>query len=125
MTPDPLSRRERQIMDVVHRLGSGTVADVRGQLDDPPTYSTVRALMNTLKSKGHLRHEQQGRAYVYKPTVEPEVARTSALRRVVDSFFAGSPTDAAVALLGMSGDLDDAAQERLQRLIEQAREEGR
>jgi predicted transcriptional regulator len=123
--PDPLSRRERQIMDVVHRLGSGTVADVRAQLDDPPTYSTVRALMNTLESKGHLRHEQRGRAYVYAPTVEPEVARTSALRRVVDSFFGGSPTDAAVALLGMSGDLDDAAQERLQRLIEQAREEGR
>jgi len=123
--PDPLSRRERQIMDVLYRLGEAPVAAVRDAMADPPSYSSVRAAMGTLVRKGHLQTREDGRAYVYRPVVEPEAARRSALRRVVDNFFGGSPTDAAVALIELSGGVDDATRDRLASLIEQAREEGR
>ncbi len=123
--PDPLSRRERQIMNTVHRLGEASVAAVRDQLADPPSYSSVRAAMGTLVRKGHLQTRTEGRAYLYRPVVEPVTARRSALRRVVENFFGGSPANAAVALIELSADLDPTTQQRLQALIDEAREDGR
>jgi predicted transcriptional regulator len=121
-----LSRRERQIMDVVYRLGTATVTDVLERLPDPPSYSAVRALMRILEEKGHLSHEQDGPRYVYLPTVPRDAAQASALSHLVRTFFGGS-TEAAVAALldlpehGMSeGELN-----RLSRLIEDARGQGR
>ena len=121
-----LSRRERQIMDVVYRLGKAAVTDVLERLPDPPSYSAVRALMRILEEKGHLSHEQDGPRYVYLPTVPRDAAQASALSHLVRTFFGGS-TEAAVAALldlpehGMSeGELN-----RLSRLIEDARGQGR
>jgi len=99
---DPLSRRERQIMDIAYQLGEVAVADVRDRLEDPPSYSAVRALMGTLVEKGHLEHHQMGRRYVYKPRVAAEEASTSALRRLVATFFGGSAARAALALVADS-----------------------
>ena len=121
-----LSRRERQIMDVVYRLGKATVTDVLERLPDPPSYSAVRALMRILEEKGHLSHEQDGPRYVYLPTVPRDAAQASALSHMVRTFFGGSAEAAVAALLdlpehGMSeGELD-----RLSRLIEDARGQGR
>ena len=121
-----LSRRERQIMDVVYRLGKASVSDVLERLPDPPSYSAVRALMRILEEKGHLRHEQEGPRYLYAPTLPRDTAQQSALSHIVRTFFGGS-TEAAVAALlelpehGMSGD----ELERLSRLIEEARKQGR
>ena len=98
MSPDAtpqLSRRERQIMDVVYTQGRATVAEVRAQLADAPSYSAVRALLRILEEKGHLRHEQEGNRYVFVPTVPPERASKSALRHVLETFFDGSPADLA------------------------------
>jgi BlaI family transcriptional regulator, penicillinase repressor len=121
-----LSRRERQIMDVVYRLGKATVTDVLERLPDPPSYSAVRALMRILEEKGHLSHEQDGPRYVYLPTVPRDAAQASALSHLVRTFFGGSAEAAVAALLelpehGMSqGELS-----RLSRLIDDARGEGR
>jgi predicted transcriptional regulator len=123
---DPLSRRERQIMDVVYRLGRVTAAEVQEALPDPPSYSTVRALLRVLEEKGHLRHEQDGPRYVFLPTVTRDKARRSALRQLVQTFFDGSTAQAVAALLGASdSQLTDADLDRLSQLITQAREEGR
>ena len=121
-----LSRRERQIMDVVYRLGKAAVSDVLERLPDPPSYSAVRALMRILEEKGHLSHEQDGPRYVYLPTVPRDAAQASALSHLVRTFFGGSAEAAVAALLdlpehGMSeGELD-----RLSRLIHDARGQGR
>ena len=93
-----LSRRERQIMDIVYELDQASVADVLERLPDPPSYSAVRAMLRLLEEKGHLTHEQQGARYVYRPTVSRERARRSALRHLVRTFFEGS-TEGAVAAL--------------------------
>ena len=122
--PDPLSRREREIMDLLYRLGEGAVADVRDEMLDPPSYSAVRALFATLEAKGHLTHRVDGVRYVYWPVVPPERAARSALDRVVNSFFAGSAAQAAVALLG-EAPLDSATVSALEAMIAQARTEGR
>jgi len=121
---DPLSRRERQIMDLVYRLGRASVNDVRDGMADPPTYSGVRALMGTLVEKGHLVTERDGRRYLYRPTVPADQASTSALRRVVTNFFGGSAVDAALALVS-EGALGAEELEALEAAIAQAREEGR
>src|SRR4051812_33331225 len=119
-----LSRRERQIMDVIYRRGRATAAEVLQDLPDPPSYSAVRALLRLLEEKGHAHHEQDGPRYVYLPTVNRERARRSALTHVVRTFFDGSATDAVAALL--DGDaLEGAELDRLSALIEQARKEGR
>jgi len=121
-----LSRRERQIMEVVYREGQATATDVLALIPDPPSYSAVRAMLRILEQKGHLRHVAEGNRYVYRPTVPADRARRSALKSLLQTFFEGSPEKAVAALLDMSrselsaGDLD-----RLSRLIEQAREEGR
>ena len=128
MATDPvqLSRRERQIMEIVYELGRATAADIRERMPDPPSYSAVRAMLRILEDKGHLRHEQDGPRYVFLPTVPREQARETALARLVNTFFGGSAEGAMAALLDIGGDeLDDDALERRRNLIEQARREGR
>ena len=85
--PAQLTRRERQIMDIVYRRGQATAAEVMDEILDPPSYSAIRALLRILEEKGHLRHEQQGPRYVFLPTVAREKARRSALKQVVHTFF--------------------------------------
>lgn len=126
LTRPQLSRRERQIMDVVYRLGRATAADVHTEIADPPSYSSVRALLRVLESKGHLRHTADGPRYVFTPTVPRERARDSALRQVVGTFFEGSTEAAVAALLDLSSSrLSDAELNRLAGLIAQAKKEGR
>lgn len=121
-----LSRRERQIMDVIYRLGCASVQDVRDRLPDPPSYSAVRALLRVLEQKGHLKHEHDGPRYLYRPTVPRDVARRSALRQLLRTFFDGSPEEAVATLLDVSGrDLSDQELDRLAELIERTRQEGR
>jgi predicted transcriptional regulator len=119
-----LSRRERQIMEVVYRLGRATVSDVLERLPSPPSYSAVRALMRILEEKGQLRHEQDGTRYVYFPTTPRDDARRTALRHLVSTFFDGSTEAAVAALLDVSSDhLSEAELNRLARLIETARQQ--
>lgn len=121
-----LSRRERQIMDVIYRLGEATAQEVRDHLPDPPSYSAVRALLRVLEDKGHAKHRQVGPRYVYLPTVSREKARVAALKQMVRTFFDGSAEDAVAALLDLSGsELSDDELKRLERLIDRARNEGR
>jgi len=121
-----LGRRERQIMEVIYRLGRASVADVLAELSDPPSYSSVRAMLGLLEEKGHLRHEQHGLKYVYLPVADTRQLRTSALRHMVRTFFEGSPELAVAALLELP-DTKISAQDRkrLAQLIKAAREEGR
>lgn len=121
-----LSRRERQIMDVVYRLGKASVGEVLERIPDPPSYSAVRALMRILEEKGHLRHEQDGPRYLYLPTVPRDSARRSALTHMVRTFFGGSAEAAVAALLDPSNHrLSDRELDRLSALIDQARGQGR
>ncbi len=122
---DALSRRERQIMDSVYRRGSASCAEIREDLIDPPSYSAVRALVATLEDKGLVRHAQVDRKYVYRPTVPADQARTSALRRVLDTFFDGSIGGAVSALLDLRGEsLSDQQLDEVERQL-RARKGGR
>jgi predicted transcriptional regulator len=126
MAEPQLSRRERQIMDVVYRRGRATAAEILEDIPDPPSYSAVRAMLRVLEDKGHLRHEQDGPRYVYLPTLGRDRARRSALQHLVRTFFDGSATQAVAALLDMSdGRLSDTEIDRLSRLVDKAKEEGR
>jgi predicted transcriptional regulator len=117
-----LSRRERQIMDVVYRLEKAAAADIHAALPDRPTYTTVRGLLRILIEKGHLRHEQEGKRYVYRPSTPRPAAGASSIAHVVKTFFAGSPVDAMAALLGSDKRrIDDAELARLAALIAKAR----
>jgi predicted transcriptional regulator len=121
-----LSRRERQIMDVIYRQGRATATAVLEALPDPPSYSAVRALLRILEAKGHLRHEKEGRSYVYLSTEPRQMAAQSALAQVVHTFFGGSVEETVATLLtDRDTRLSDEELDRLSRLIEQAREEGR
>lgn len=121
-----LSRRERQILDIVYRLEQASVSQVRAQMPEPPSYSAVRGLMRILEEKGHLQHGQQGPRYVYSATVPRDEARRSAMRHLVATFFDGSVEGAVATLLDLeSAEADDETYERLAELIERAREEGR
>ena len=121
-----LSRRERQIMEIVYRKGNATAAEVHAEMPDRPSYSAVRALLRVLEAKGHLRHRQDGPRYLYTPTVPRDRARRSALQRVVGTFFAGSVTDAVAALLDLeSARLDDGELERLSALVAEAQQKGK
>ena len=125
-SPGNLSRRERQIMDIIYQQGQATAAEVMERLPDPPSYSAVRALLRVLEDKGHLRHEEQGPRYVYLPTLPRDKARSSALKQVVQTFFEGRADQAVAALLGMSrSEMSEEELDRLAGLIEQARKEGR
>lgn len=124
--PPRLGRREREILDVVYRLGAASVADVRTRLADPPTYSAVRGMLRLLETKGHLQHRSEGLRYVYTPTVSHGAAQRSALRHLVRTFFGGSVSDAAATLLEMSdGPLSADDAKRLGALIASARRQGR
>lgn len=123
--PDSLTRRERQIMDVLYRLERASVGEVLSQLDDKPNYSTVRAQLRVLEEKGHVRHEEEGLRYVYVPCIPREVARRSALQHLVQTFFEGSTEKAVAALLGGEGwRISHQELDRLARLIAQNRKEG-
>jgi BlaI family transcriptional regulator, penicillinase repressor len=120
-----LSRRERQIMDVIYKLGKATAADVHEQLPDQPTYSTVRAKLRVLEEKGYVRHEEQGPRYIFIPTTPRDKARRSALQHLVDTFFGGSAEQVVATLLDSSASkLSDSELKRLSEMIEKARKEG-
>lgn len=121
---DPLSRRERQILDILYARTSATAAEVRDALPDPPSYSAVRALLRILEEKGHARHQSDGTRYVYLPAIPRERARNSALSRIVQTFFEGSAAQAAAALVD-SGSLSAEELDRLSALIDRARKDGR
>jgi predicted transcriptional regulator len=120
-----LSRRERQIIDILYAQGRATAAEVQASLPDPPSYSAVRAMLRILEEKGHVRHEQDGPRYVYVPTVARDNAKRSAMRHMLQTFFDGSAEQAISALLDdSSARLSDAELDRLARLINQARRTG-
>lgn len=121
-----LSRRERQIMDVLHRLRRATAAQVQAEMPDPPSYSAVRAHLRILEDKGHVRHEEDGPRYIYEATVARETERISAVRHLVRTFFDGSTEAAMVALLDASDrKLTKKQREDLLQRIADARKEGR
>jgi BlaI family transcriptional regulator, penicillinase repressor len=122
----PLSRRERQVMDLLYRMGEGTVSEVMAQLPDPPTYSAVRSTLRILEEKGHVGHKEDGPRYVYVPAVAREQAQRAALNHVVDTFFDGSSDHALVTLLRRSDlELSEKQIQKLAREIRKASEEGR
>ena len=121
-----LSRRERQIMDIIYRLEKATANEVMVLLPKPPGYSAVRAMLRILEKKGHLRHIQEGPRYVYSSIVAPEKASRSALRHVMSTFFEGSAAQAMAALLDeAAAELSAEDLDRLSHLIETAKSEGR
>lgn len=124
--PDPLTRREREIMDILHRRGRATAHEVMDDLADPPSYSAVRTFLRLLEERGHVRHEQDGPRYVYTPTVARRQAQRSAITHLVDTFFDGSVED-AVATLVESSKPKLSAQEldRIAALVAKAKKEGR
>jgi BlaI family penicillinase repressor len=124
--PTPLSKRERQIVEILYRRKNATAGEIQKALPDPPTYSAVRATLRILEEKGHVRHERGSLPYKYAPTVAPERARRSALHHVIDTFFDGSIEQAVSTLLDESAaSLSSAELERLQNLIAKARSQGR
>jgi BlaI family transcriptional regulator, penicillinase repressor len=124
--PADLSRRERQVMDILHRRGEATVAEIMEDLPDPPTYSAVRSVLRILGEKRLIRHREDGPRYVYYPAQPAESARESALAHLVDTYFAGAPEMAVTALLRMSDvDLSDADIARLREKIRRARDDQR
>ena len=122
---ETLSRRERQIMDVIYQNGKATAAEVMDQIPDAPSYSAVRALLRILVEKGHLSYARSGNRYIYKPTVSRATAKHNALQHVLSTFFEGSVSQAMVALLDLSDELPDDELERLAALIEKAKNEGK
>ena len=119
-----LSRRERQIMDILFRRGRATAAEVMADMEGNPSYSTVRTQLRILEEKGHARHEDDGVRFVYMPAVARHTARKSALRHLVDTFFDGSPEKAVAALLGGEGSkLSDEQLDRIATMITKARKE--
>ena len=120
-----LSRRERQILDILYQRGRATAAEVQTALPEPPSYSAVRALLRILEEKGHVRHEQDGPRYVYLPTVARDNAKRSAMRHMLQTFFDGSAEQAISALLDeSSAKLSTAELDRLARMIDTARKSG-
>ena len=120
-----LTRRERQIMDILYRRGRATAADVMEKLSGDPSYSTVRTQLRVLESKGHVRHEEEGLRYIYVPAVPRHTARKSALRHLVDTFFDGSTEKVVGALLGGEGTrLSEEELERIAKLVAKAKKEG-
>ena len=121
-----LSRRERQVMDILHRRAGATVAEIMADLPDPPTYSAVRSVLRILGEKDLIRHKEDGPRYIYHPTEATERTGDDVLAHVVRTYFAGSPEQAVTALLRMSDvDMPDAEVERLRNTIKRARQSGR
>jgi predicted transcriptional regulator len=121
-----LSRRERQILEILYRRGSASASEVRESMPDPPSYSAVRAMLRVLEEKGHVRHQAEGMRYVYAPTVGATKARRSAVQHLLETFFDGSPEQAMAALLDVSATrLTREELDRMAEMIEKARKEGR
>jgi predicted transcriptional regulator len=120
-----LSRREREVMEIIHGRGQATAAQIREAMEDPPTDAAVRSILRILVEKGHLQHEYDGPRYVYSPTVPARAARRSALERVVRTFFDDSTEGVMAALLESRAPLTEAERTRLKALIDAAAEEGR
>ena len=123
--PAALTRRERQIMDILYRRGRATASEVMDDLPGDPHYSTVRTQLRVLEEKGHVTHEEQGLRYVYIPAMPRRAARKSALRHLVDTFFDGSAEQVVAAVLGGEGaKLSDEELDRIAELVEKAKKEG-
>ncbi len=121
-----LSRRERQIMDILYERGKASAAEVRQAMPEAPGYSAVRAMLRVLEEKGHVRHEEQGLKYVYSPVVARNKAKRSAVKHVMDTFFSGSPEQIVAALLDVSAArLTREELDRMAAMIEQAKREGK
>ncbi|HVF90219.1 MAG TPA: BlaI/MecI/CopY family transcriptional regulator [Blastocatellia bacterium] len=121
-----LSRRERQIMNVIYRLGQASATEVMENMPEPPSYSAVRTMLRLLEEKGYLKHDQDGPRYVYIPTMSREKASQSALKQLMQTFFDDSTEQAVAALLDISrSKLSNSELDKLSALIEQARKEGR
>lgn len=121
-----LTKRERQIMDVLYKLGRATAAEIMERVAGAPGYSTVRTQLRVLESKGHVRHEEQGLRYIYVPTVPRHSARRSALKHLVDTFFDGSSAKAVAALLGgEAARVSDEELDRIAKLVKDARSDAR
>jgi predicted transcriptional regulator len=124
--PAPLSRREREIMDIIHRRGRASVNEVMSELSGEPAYSTVRAQLRVLEDKGHVRHEADHLRYVYLPAVSPQKVRRSAMKHLLETFFDGSPEKVVEALVGRDGPgVSDEALDRIAELVDRARREAR
>jgi BlaI family transcriptional regulator, penicillinase repressor len=125
-TDDTLSRRERQVMDALYRLGAGSVRDVLAAMEEPPSYSAVRTFLRLLEEKGHVSHVEEDGRYVYRPIASRSKASKRALSRVVETFFGGSFGDAIAALVDTGrGKLSKEELRRLENLIDTAKKEGR
>ncbi len=123
-TPE-LARRERQIMDVIFKLGEATVGEVLERLPDPPSYSSVRTIIRKIESKGLLTHRQDGKRYVYRAKQSRETASRTALQKLMDVFFSGSAPDTVAAIMDVSAKtLDPDDLDRISKIIERARKEG-
>ncbi len=120
-----LSRRERQIMDILYQRGKASAVEVRDAMGDAPGYSAVRAMLRVLEEKGHVRHEQDGLKYVYVPTVAHDKAKKSAVRHLLNTFFDDSPEQVVAALLDVSSRLSPAELDRMAEMIDKAKKEGR
>jgi BlaI family transcriptional regulator, penicillinase repressor len=123
-THHTLSRRERQIMDILYQRNRATAAEIHEALPDAPTYSAVRAKLRVLEEKGHIRHEEESLRYVYIPTMGRDTARRSALRHLISTFFEGSVEETVAALLDLSAaNLTPEHLDRIQNIIDQAKKE--
>jgi predicted transcriptional regulator len=121
-----LSRRERQIMDVLYQRGKASAADVREGISDPPSYSAVRAMLRVLEEKGHIAHSMDGVKYVFSPTVRRDKAKRSALKHLLDTFFNDSPEQVVAALLDVSSTrLTRQELDRMAEIIDKAKQEGK
>ena len=121
-----LSRRERQIMDVLYKRGRASAAEVREAMEDAPSYSAVRAMLRVLEEKGHVRHQAEGLKYIYVPSVDRDKAKRSAVKHVLDTFFSGSPDQVVAALLDVSTRrITREELDRMAEMIEKAKKEGK
>ena len=121
-----LSRRERQIMEILFQRGKASASEVREAMEDAPGYSAVRAMLRVLEEKGHVKHQEEGLKYVYVPTVAREKAKRCAVKHVLDTFFAGSPEQIVAALLDVSATrLTREELDRMSEMIEKAKREGK
>jgi len=124
--PEALSRRERQILDILYQRGKSSASEVREAMSDAPSYSAVRALLRILEEKGHIRHQAEGLKYVYLPTVAAEKAKRSAVKHLLETFFKDSPEQVVAALLDVSSmRLTSEELDRMAQMIERAKREGK
>jgi predicted transcriptional regulator len=126
MTAPAVSRREREILDILYRQGKASASEVKDAMKDPPTYSGVRGMLRVLEEKGHIKHESEGLKYVYTPIVNPEKAKRSAIKHLIDTFFRDSPEQVVAALLDVSSKrLTREELDRMSEMIEKAKKEGK